>query len=84
MSGTCGARLGEVHLARDLLELLLRDVARVREDRELVARERHVGEDVADDVAEGGHGATPATAVRLPLNRVPMSSAAGTSTSRAQ
>ena len=48
-------RLGVVQLARELLEHLLRDLARVGEDGELVAGERNVGEDVADDVAEGGH-----------------------------
>ena len=47
--------LGEVHLARDLLELVLRELARVREDRDLVALERRVREDVGDDVAEPVH-----------------------------
>ena len=37
------------------LQLLLGDLARVREYGELVAGERHVGEDVADDVTECGH-----------------------------
>ena len=49
--------LGEVDLARERLQPLLGDLARVGEDGELVARERHVGEDVRDDVAE----ALPAT-----------------------
>ncbi len=50
-------RLREVHLAREPLERLLGELARVGEDGELVARERRVGEDVADDVAEGRHRA---------------------------
>ena len=48
--------LGEVDLARERLEQLLGDLARVGEDGELVARERRVGEDVGDDVAKVGHG----------------------------
>ena len=48
-------RLAELHLARERLELLLRDLARVGEDGDLVPRERHVGEDVGNDVAEGRH-----------------------------
>ena len=45
-------RLGEVHLPREPLELVLGNPARVGEDRELVAGERLIREDVADDVAE--------------------------------
>ena len=48
-------RLGEVHLARELLHRHRVEVARVREHGELVARQRHIGEDVADDVAERRH-----------------------------
>jgi hypothetical protein len=49
-------RLREVDLAREGLELLLRDLPRVREDGQLVAGERTVGEDVSYDVAVGSHG----------------------------
>ena len=48
-------RLGEVHLARERLHLLVVEAARVGEDRELVPGERRVGEDVGDDVAKGAH-----------------------------
>ena len=48
-------RLGEVHLSRKALQLMLRDLARVGEDGELVSGERLRGENVADDVAEGSH-----------------------------
>jgi hypothetical protein len=47
--------LREVHLAGERLEQLLRDLARIREDGELVAGQRAVGEDVGDDVAHGRH-----------------------------
>src|SRR6476659_2796825 len=50
--------LGEVQLARERLQLVIGDRAGVGEDGELVARERDVGEDVCDDVAEVGHAAT--------------------------
>ena len=49
--------LGQVHLPRDLLQLLLGDLARVCEDSDLVALQRGVGEDVGDDVAEASHAA---------------------------
>src|SRR5439155_9937308 len=48
-------RLGEVRLPRQRLQQLLGELARVGEDRELVALERPVGEDVADDVAVATH-----------------------------
>ena len=48
-------RLGEVHLARELLEPLLGQRPRVGEDGELVPGQRRVGEDVRDDVAVPGH-----------------------------
>ena len=48
-------RLAELHLARERLQLLLGDLARVGEDGDLVPRERDVGEDVGNDVAEGRH-----------------------------
>ena len=48
-------RLAELHLARERLELLLGDLARVGEDGDLVPGERHVGEDVGNDVTEGRH-----------------------------
>ena len=51
-------RLGEVHLLRKRLQLLLGDLTRVREDGELVPGQRPVGEDVRDDVAEGRHPAS--------------------------
>src|SRR6266508_5838314 len=51
-------RLREVDLARERLEQLLVDSPRVGENRDLVARQRHVCEHVADDVAEGAHAAT--------------------------
>ena len=54
-------RLGEVQLLREQLKLLLRDLAGVGEDGHLVSGERFGREDVADDVAEGGH-ATSLTA----------------------
>ena len=44
--------LREVHLARERLHRLVVDVARIREDGELVAGQRRVGEDVGDDVAQ--------------------------------
>src|SRR5581483_5945627 len=51
--------LGEVDLARELLQALLRDRARVGEDGELIAGERGVREDVDDVEAEGRrHGPT--------------------------
>src|SRR5438128_6557483 len=59
--------LGEVDLARERLQPLLRDLARVGEDGELVARERHVGEDVYDDEAERGHPATVSRRLLLVL-----------------
>ena len=49
-------RLAEVHLAREPLQHLLGDLARVGEDGELVPGERDVGEDVRDDVTEARHG----------------------------
>src|SRR5581483_5685147 len=49
--------LREVDLAREQLQHLLRDLARVGEHGELVPRERHVGEDVGHDVAERRHAA---------------------------
>jgi hypothetical protein len=48
-------RLGEVDLSREPLQLRLGDLARVREDSELVALERLVAEHVDDDVAEARH-----------------------------
>ncbi len=48
-------RLGEVHLARELLHRVGLDVTPVGEDGELVARQRRVGEDVRDDVAKRRH-----------------------------
>jgi hypothetical protein len=50
--------LGEVQLAGQGLQLRLWDLARVREDGQLIAGERPVGEDVGDDKAEGRHAAT--------------------------
>lgn len=50
----CRAHLAERHLARERLEVATRDLASVREYRELVALERRVGEHVDDDVAVGG------------------------------
>ena len=50
--------LGEVHLPRDRLQLVLGDLARVREDGDLVALQRRVREDVCDDVAEARHALT--------------------------
>ena len=47
--------LRERHLPRERLEHVVRDLPGVSEDGELVARERPVREDVADDVAELGH-----------------------------
>ena len=49
-------RFRVVHLSRQRLEELFRDVARVGEDGDLVALERLVREDVGDHVAELGHG----------------------------
>ena len=49
--------LGQVHLARDQLEFLLGDLARVCEDGDLVAVQLRVGEDVGDDVAKASHAA---------------------------
>ncbi len=46
-------RLAELHLARERLQHLFRNLARVGEDGDLVPGERHVGEDVGNDVAEG-------------------------------
>ncbi len=54
-------RLREVDLPREWLEHRLRDVSRVREDGELVARERTIGEDIADDVGVNGHVCLPST-----------------------
>ena len=51
-------RLGEPDLERKRLHGLLVDLPRVGEDGELVSLERPVGEDVGDDVAQAGHGAT--------------------------
>ena len=48
-------RLRERHFARERLEHFLRDLPGISEDGELVARERPVREDVADDVPEQGH-----------------------------
>src|SRR5437763_464159 len=48
-------RLRVVHLPREQLEPLLRDLTRVGEDGELVAGQRRVREDVADDVPKSGH-----------------------------
>jgi hypothetical protein len=42
-------RLGEIELARERLHRRLRDARGVGEYRQLVARERPVGEDVCDD-----------------------------------
>ncbi len=50
-------RLREVRLAREPLKRLLGDLTRVAEDSERVARERRVGEDISQDVAEGRHRA---------------------------
>ena len=47
--------LGEAELERERLHRQLVEVARVGEDGELVARERRVGEDVGEDVAERAH-----------------------------
>ena len=52
--------LREVQLARKRLKPLLGELARVGEDGEAVAGKRRVGEDVGEDVAEGGHGPQPA------------------------
>src|SRR5262245_25025641 len=57
--------LGEVDLAGERLQPLLGDPTRVGEDGDLVARERHVGEDVGDDEAEGGHAPDDCTARRV-------------------
>jgi hypothetical protein len=54
--------LAELRLARERLHGVGVEVAPVGEDGELVPLERRVREDVADDVAEGGHG--PTLAVR--------------------
>ena len=63
---------------RERLHRLVVELARVREDRELVARERGVGEDVDDDVAEASARAAPypgtADAYRLRPCRTPSSS----------
>jgi len=50
--------LAEADLARERLQGLFGDLAGVGEDRELVARQRHVGEDVGEDEAKGGHEAS--------------------------
>ena len=50
--------LGEVHLLRDRLQLVVGNLARVREDGDLVALQRRVREDVCDDVAEARHALT--------------------------
>src|SRR4051794_15785200 len=63
--------LGEVQLARERLQPLLGDLARVRENGELVARERDVGEDVCDDVAKRGHAATVAAGPVYPSSPMP-------------
>ena len=47
--------LGEADLERERLHRLAVEPARVREDRELVSRQRRLREDVRDDVAIGGH-----------------------------
>ena len=47
--------LREAHLARQRLHEVVIQATRVREDRELVAGEGLVGEDVADDVADRAH-----------------------------
>jgi hypothetical protein len=44
-------------LARELLQPVLGDVARVGEHGDLVALERRVGEDVRDDIAKARHRA---------------------------
>jgi hypothetical protein len=51
--------LRQVHLPGERLEQRLGDPARVGEDGERIALERAVGEDVADHVAELGHGVRP-------------------------
>ena len=51
-------RLREADLQGEALHRLLAEPARVREDGELVALERCVGEDVGDDVALRQHGLT--------------------------
>ena len=48
-------RLGEVHLARDRLQPVLRDLARIREDGHLIALQRRVREDIGDHVTEPRH-----------------------------
>ena len=47
--------LGELQLPRERLQQLFGEVARIREHGELVALERRVREDVADDVAMSRH-----------------------------
>ncbi len=59
-------RLREVDLARERLQPRLVELASVGEDRQLVSGQRRVGEDVADDVAEGGHAASLDTATPPP------------------
>ena len=59
-------RFGQVRLLRERLHRQLVEVARVGEHGELVAGERHVGEDVADDVAEAAHGRDLDDGGRLP------------------
>ena len=48
-------RLGEVELARERLQVGLRDLRRVSEDRKLVPGERTLGEDVRDHEAVARH-----------------------------
>jgi hypothetical protein len=48
-------RLGEVHLLRNRLQRVLGNLARVREDGDLVALQRRVREDVGDDIAVPAH-----------------------------
>jgi hypothetical protein len=50
-----------VHLARDRLQPVLGNLARVGEDGDLVALERRVREDIGDDVAEAAHGSSVQT-----------------------
>ena len=62
-------RLGEVDLAGERLQLLLRYLARVGENSELIARERHVREDVYEDVTKRRHTPTVATGPASPHRR---------------
>jgi hypothetical protein len=56
--------LRQVQFARERLQLLLGQVTRVGEHRNLVPGERRIGEDVRDDVAKRGHPATLVTGCR--------------------